>query len=449
MLTLGASTASAFQEQSGERNVLLIIADDVGVDMVGQPYVDYYNKTIATDDDITVGSVGVPRTLTVSKLKKSGVAFLNNWACPTCSPTRASLFTGMYAHRHGITDPSLSDGFTDGGYTTVAQELGAAGYATAIFGKWHLGEASGHGPVDNGWDLHQGFLGGAVDSYYDWDRVDSSTGLTSACTTYAPTQTVTDALAWIKKQPGRWMATVALNAAHTSEGFDLDSTQVPPTDCPTCYTPADPDEPDQVFRATVEYMDFQIGRLLKGIPSAQLDITTIIFLCDNGTDARFTEHFDADSCKGSLREGGINTALIIADGCYYRNHAPKGGVGRVVGPNRFSKAIVNVVDLFATIADIAGAGKTTAVDSVSLIPLLENSATKVRNWNFVYASSDHDGWTGWAVRGTQTKLIEQDDGTQELFKLAGDRWEVTNLWSDPAYGATKSQLQKQAANFLK
>jgi arylsulfatase B len=441
------STARAAEQPSGERNILLIIADDIGVDMVGQPYVDYYNFTKRTDDDIIAPAVGVPKTPTISNLKKSGVTFLNHWATPTCSPTRASIFTGMYANRHTITHPSLNENFTERKFTTIADELTIAHYETGLFGKWHLGQEDVHRPTDNGWGLHQGFLGAAVRSYSDWDRVDSDVGDESErYTEYAPKQTVTDALNWITKRKGRWMATVAFNAAHTPDDSPFDSSELPPPDCASCFTP-NPKVETEIFRATVEYMDCQIERLLRGIPSDALDVTTIIFVCDNGTQSTFSEHFNADACKESLHEGGINTALIIADGATYRNRSSTGGVGRIVKPNRISKALVNCVDLFATIADIAGAAKKTAVDSISLVPLLENSKAKVRDWNFVYATLV-DGSAGWAVRGTQYKLIKQYDGTtQQLYHLVGDRWEGIDL--SGKYDHIQSQLETQASSYLK
>jgi arylsulfatase A-like enzyme len=110
-------------------------------------------------------------------------------------------------------DPSL---------TTLPEALGA-GYSSGLFGKWHVGET--YHPKDHGWAKFSGVLGGALDDYKDWDKLVEETGkspstvnYTGADADYATFINVDDAASWINSQTGKWMATVAFNAAHKTTG---------------------------------------------------------------------------------------------------------------------------------------------------------------------------------------------------------------------------------------
>jgi len=423
------------------RDVLLIIADDVGVDKIEQ-YVQYYNGNIRSDDDIA-GADSVPCTPVIGALAQSGVTFMNAWVFPTCSPTRAAIYTGTYPFRNGVYDPQYANDFNRAGYdpTTIAEALANAGYESGLFGKWHLGSA-GEGPVENGWVRHQGFRGSAIEDYSDWTKVNSgATGDTTELhvTRYSTTEFMENARAWINSRSGNWMATVAFNAAHTVTNFGLGlKYQVPPAGC-GCHSVSDPESQSEVYRATVECMDAKIGELLAGIdPPARLENTTIIFLGDNGTEDSYSAHFDGQA-KHSLYEGGVNVPIIIADGfAYLRGRQPRPSFGpkppvvvsgRVVRPGRISQALVQALDLFPTIADIAGADKSCAVDAVSLIPLLNHSASSVRAVSFAQTSP-----VDWTVRDQRNKLGAFISPTGvvalRLFDLSVDRWEQNDLLAD-------------------
>lgn len=472
VLALGLQAESARADQ---RNVLLIIADDIGVDKI-EPYVYHFNHTARSDDNINVWGVtavgtdafsgtvlyGIddmtPCTPTIRALSESGVMFLNAWGCPTCSPARASIITGTFPFRHGVYNPGNSDLFNDTDYdpVTLAEAVGDAGYATALFGKWHLAghnadelEDAGEGPVAdaNGWDFHQGFLGGDIDDYYSWRKV-TSDGTTDTFedydgTTddYSSTVIVSDAVTWIGDQTGPWFATVAFNAAHWAspdldgdgDGDETLDNQAPPSGC-GCHSVSVATDDASVYRATVECMDEKIAELLAGIAAideSELENTTIIFIGDNGTDHEMSTHFPDGKDKGDLFEGGVCVPLIIADGYSYLHNGEESstssGVGRIENPRRKSTALVQGVDLFATIADITGGNTDCAADSISLIPLLDNTDASVRDTCFAQTST-----TSWAVRGTTYKLI-QIGGSQMLFNLANDRWEQNDLL-DAAHG---------------
>ena len=143
-------------------NVLYILADDLGWGDVG-----YHGSEI--------------RTPNIDRLVQGGVELDQHYVCPMCTPTRASLMTGRHPGRFGAhaTVPSNQPVLPDG-YETLATSLRNAGYATGLFGKWHLGSTPEFCPNQFGFDYSYGSLAGGVDPYshrykegewsYTWHR---------------------------------------------------------------------------------------------------------------------------------------------------------------------------------------------------------------------------------------------------------------------------------------
>ena len=465
-LLLSAGPASAAQRSSytviepehvplnpSSRNVLLIIGDDIGVDQIAE-YVDYYNATTRTDDDMPVTP---PATPAISRLADAGVVFLNAWSSPSCSATRAGVVTGTYSVRHGIYSPlgPSDDGLDPSTTTTIAETLSGVGIEAGLFGKWHLG--SSHLPDDHGWSMFAGSVDGQLSpSYFEWDRTVvrvmelaaplppflgtpeitlewSGTTDPADPDDYATFMNADDAVSWISGRSGPWMATVAFNAAHW---VDSDPTsgvtqtlvgQAPPNTRGCSGTTGSADE-DLIYGEIIECMDTQIDSLLTELETlGELADTTVIFIGDNGTEMDRTDHLPFQThAKGSVYEGGVNVPFIIADGHALHESGVSGtGTGRVVSPGRVSTALVQTVDLFATIAAIGGADASTGIDSVSLVPLLERSASAVRSYSFT--ETEHDV----AVRGSLFKLIVRNVDSAapvcELYDLSLDRWEQDDL----------------------
>jgi len=276
-------------------NILVILADDLGVDLVG---------AYAEGADL-------PPTPNVDGLAADGVLFRNAWSDPVCSPTRATILTGQYGFRTRVgfgvdfealepgvdalsrtelTIPEMLDAFTDGAY------------AHSAFGKWHLG-TSGVGdlasPNEAGFSHYAGALSNfePPEGYYDWTRVED--GVATPETSYATTVNVDDALAWIATAPEPWFCYLAFNAPHSP--FEVPPAALHTVDVSSGTTRV-------VAKAMVEAMDTEIGRLLAGISAT----TTVIFLGDNGTSPGVVfPPFTPDKAKGTLFEGGINVPLIV------------------------------------------------------------------------------------------------------------------------------------------
>jgi arylsulfatase A-like enzyme len=419
-LTLALLLSAPLLAQAQPRNILLIIADDLGADSF----------------PLTAGAgASLPPMPNITALKNSGVLFTNAHAHPTCSPSRASMLTGRHPFRTGIgtalmgaTSPQLQ-----ASEFTLPDAFAAnpgLGYSLGMFGKWHL--TSGAGTNDTprtigGWPYFAGTLTGALPDYSAWTKI--TNGGSAATTKYATTDVADDVTSWIASRGAApWFAWVAFNAPHSP--FHL-----PPNDLHSYDSAAATNR--NYFEAMCESLDTEVGRILAGVNLAN---TTVIFLGDNGTPPNVIQPpYTTAHAKDTLYEGGTRVPMIIA------------GAG-ITSPNRVSAAPVHCVDLYSTILDLAGINVVATqpganpLDSKSLLPILANTADGAR-----YTFSQHfgDGLTTSAAGRTLAdaagyKLIQFDDGHEEFFKAFSDYNEATNL-----LGATISSADQAAYAALK
>jgi arylsulfatase A-like enzyme len=356
---------------SGKPNILLCIADDLGDDVVlltdRSPERRLYVMTDA-GGPMHVGALPI-----LSTFLRCGLWFEQAWAQPACSPTRASLYTGTWPWRNGVGSP-VNPQLDPALVTALPMLLGPEGYESGIFGKWHLGIAPGYRPPDHGWDRHIGTLDGIINDYRNWDMEDSNNYANPTPQVgdvhYATRVTVEEAGSWIAGLPvdTPWFATIAFHTPH-------DPFHVPPFgyQLPRGATPIDDDEK---FNAMAQNMDANIGRLLgtgagpaiHSIATNQLENTVIIFLGDNGS------HVDiaTEEEKQTIYEGGVSVPLIVADGQAVANEMSGiTPVPRFLEPGRLNRnnaSLVHAVDLYSTIAEIAGATAALPpnIDSASL-----------------------------------------------------------------------------------
>jgi arylsulfatase A-like enzyme len=414
------------------RNVLLLVVDDVGIDRSRQ----YIPVTGNVPADL-------PATPTIRRLARSGIIFHNAWANPVCSPTRAGVLTGRHAFRTTVTN-ALSNNPNVTGLpateTTLPELIAGAGYVSGLFGKWHLGGGV-TGPNDQGFDEHQGGLTGALTAYDSWNKYvngvqedgNTATGAIDPVTEYATQANVQDAFDWIQAQTSHWFAMVAFNAAHTP-------LHTPMATCDgVASAVAD-------INGMIECVDYHIDWLLSQLESiGALENTTVIFIGDNGTEdsaaSPILGPFSSSpnpSYKGEVYEGGIRVPFIIADG-YHLQHgtvAPSSsGVGYISNPDRREEAMVHTVDIFATVAGIAGVA-STAEYSVSMVPHLGTGSFFFPPFLYerqsMYTERCTSSMYQAAIRNNQYKLIYRYDYTtstlvQELYAVS-DLAEVTNLF---------------------
>lgn len=396
---------------SAQINTLLIIGDDMGVDTVG-----VYKE-----------GVSPAPTPNIDKLAAQGVLFRNAYATPMCSSTRACYMTGRYGFRTGVGSGGAELPLSE----TTLPEILPSSYASALIGKWHLGggRVANNHPNQTGWNYFAGHLGGfftGSETYYSWSRVVQGTAGTS--TTYATTANVDDALTWIKSQSGGWVCSLNFNAPHTPF-------HEPPSSLHTYNLAGKNIRADRLlfFKAMIQAMDTEIGRLLAGIPAATLAKTNIIFLGDNGTGGQVSEPpFTRTHAKSSIYEGGTNVPLIVSGPA-------------VKSPGREVSAMVHAVDLFHTIAEFCGVDPATKItaelDGISMVPYLTN-VNQAPLREFIYTELFGRNSSKLAVRNERYKLLKQSGVSDEYYDLEKDAFETSNMLSRTLTSVEQENLDR-------
>ncbi len=378
------------QNTDAKNNVLLIIADDMGLDAsIG------YN----------IGSKK-PNMPNLEKLINSGLKFNNVWANPVCSPTRSTIITGKYGYRTSVltVDNSLSTS-----ETSLFKYLKEnSDYNSALIGKWHLsGKPPDHNhPRNMGIDYYAGIIGGGIQNYSSWSF--SKNGNTSQSTEYSTTKLTNEAIDWINKQDSSWFLWLAYNAPHTpfhippqnlhSQGqLDSNSSSIDANPLP-------------YYLAMIESIDTEMGRLTESINEEVFNNTTIIFIGDNGTPNQVAQQFNSRRVKGTLYKGGINVPMIISG-------------NQVSRKNEEENALINTTDLFTTISELCGINNLNMNDSKSFKKLLNNSFD-TSSREYVYSEIGNENYT---IRNSTHKYIRFEDGSEALYNLSVNEFENPNL----------------------
>jgi len=406
-------------ESNNKPNVLLIIADDQGVDASAQ-------YSFSTD---------LPNTPTINLLAEQGLIFDNAWATPACTTTRGTLITGQHGINSGINYVPVS---MDSETMTLQRYLKSFSenedYKTAVVGKWHLDGNNpdlSH-PIDSGADYYAGTITGTLSDYYEWELTEN--GASSVSSEYHTTKITDLAIDWLNEQNEQdtpwfmWLAYVAPHSPFHLPPNDLHSRDhLTGTDINT--------NKREYYLAAIEAMDSEIGRLLDSLPEDERDNTLIIYIGDNGTPAGVidTSVYNRTHSKGSLFEGGIRVPMVVS------------GKG-VTRQNVRESALVNTSDFYATISHFIGSTVTQLNDSYSFLDLLSESGNGLRNYN--YSEFESSDVTGWTVRNQDHKLIEYEDGSQALYLLndgdSSDISETDNIIADSANTAIIAELKEQA-----
>jgi arylsulfatase A-like enzyme len=394
-------------------NILLVIADDMGVD---------------ASPCYPVGDLK-PVMPVLEEMCRTGVVFENVWSNPECSPTRATILTGRYGFRTGVTAAVLKTGGTGirVDELSIQQLLDRqldSRYAHAVFGKWHLSDRE-NGGADNPRLMGVGHYAGIMKNgdYWRWNRTED--GQTQEIDGYATSVFTDEAIDWVSQQDKPWFLWLAYTAPH-------DPFHLPPADLHTRQDLSGDSldlvvNPLPYYLAMMEAMDTELGRLLASLQPQERENTIVIFVGDNGTpDEVIQSPYDAHHAKSTIFQGGIHVPMIVAGAGVTRN-------------GQREAALINTTDLFATIADLAGTGITQSDDSISFRPLLTGAPGQLRD--FVYAEFDDDyrKWrNGWAIRDDRFKLVKFGSGYR-LFDLIDDPFEKHNLlYPDPTDDARET-----------
>lgn len=413
----GFATANADEKP----NIVFFFADDLGWTGLGCFGSDLYE------------------TPNLDALAASGVKFTNAYsACTVCSPTRASLMTGMYPARLHLTDfltgqnrpfakMKIPDWHKqlDSHHVTIAEALKDAGYRTAHLGKWHLsrkGEnASGTMPTDQGFEVS--YDGPARKGYFLRDGNQSSAG------TNFLTDILTDkACEFIEESKNDpFFLYFAYHVPHTPIQGRADLVDYFKTKIKNETKKLIHDNP--TYAAMVKSLDESVGRVLNKLEQHELtDKTLIIFTSDNGgltqrygKHDRFTENLPLRRGKGSAYEGGVRVPMII-----------RWPGGSAVG--QICETPVMSIDFYPTLLDLAGVKGNSehnqSVDGISLAPLIKGDKHLVGRdlfWHYPHYHAGGDGPYS-AIRSDNFRLVEfHENKSVRLYDLNIDLGEQNDL----------------------
>ncbi|MEM9683755.1 MAG: sulfatase-like hydrolase/transferase [Pseudomonadota bacterium] len=405
---------SALPAMAAPPNILLVIADDMGLD--ASPCYDIGGEK--------------PDMPVLEALCRDGLVFDNLWAEPMCSPTRATILTGRFGFRTGVTRPaSLRFG---GGIRTdelsiqkLLDEKAPTPYAHAVIGKWHLSDSENGGddnPERMGVGFYSGFISGSLPDYFDFPL--TTNGVTTQAKTYATTLFTDIAIDWVAKQRQPWFLWLAHTAPHSPF-------HVPPAglhkrdldDAPAAIKA----DPLPYFLAALEALDHELGRLLDSLSPEVRANTVVFFIGDNGSPSRTAQRpYTRQTAKGSLYPGGVRVPFVAA------------GAG-VTRKGEREAALVNTSDFFATVADLAEVRATEAEDSISFKPLLASSSGGKRTYTYSDLQADRPARlarnSGWTVGDGRYQYLWLDQGGRYLFDTSADPGGAVNLLQNGAADA--------------
>ncbi len=407
LAALGGSLSASQSAGASPHNLLVIVLDDVGTDVIGA--YESYERSLGRP------AGAPPQTPAIDQLLAAqGVSFTSAWVTPKCSPTRAQLLTGVYGRRSGIGSIVRTQPFSGArnpGLTwdclLLPQQLQSAPlpYSCAAVGKWHLGDidqmeaepAHALGWPYGAWfqyyagsrfNLESVFGPPGGNAYFSW-RKTYATALAQqtpcgpgavSCETpciapptlnYATVDTTEDALAMMSSLPEPWLVYVAYNAIHAP--YHVPPTGLPAAPCLASGAMQQACElnvnagPIALARCMMAAVDQQVGRL---VCASDPNNTTIVLIGDNGTpQAAVAPPFNPLHGKGTIYEGGVRVPLVI--------RSP------LIPPARrgsFEKRLVSSVDVHATLLDIAGLPLQPGADGRSLTGYLASASAPIVRW---------------------------------------------------------------------
>ena len=353
----------------------------------------------------------------LDSIAANGVRFTNGYvAAPVCSPSRVGLVTGRYQARTGHDANTTARAgsellLTE---TTIAQHLAAAGYTTAIIGKWHLGTGKGYLPIDRGFHHSMGSvsnLGESTPAFYRGaELLDTIPGAPITSPIYAQ-----EACRFIDANRTKpFLLYLPFNAVHAPHSAS------PPYLEKFKHLAA----PARNYAAQLAELDDSIGVVLKHLKDRRLHHNTLLFcISDNGGANVHSESGGLRGGKWDLNEAGIRVPFLAQWPARIR-------------PGQVLHDPVIQLDVLPTLlaaANAKPAGSTT-LDGVNLLPLLEGKAPLTREalfWRFGIQ---------YAVRSGNWKLVKASlNESPRLINLAADPAEANDL--APQFPDKAKQLQ--------
>ena len=445
VVLLVAAMGAGAQRQAQRPNVIFILADDLGYGDVGS----YGQQLIQTPN--------------LDRLAAEGMRFTQFYAGSTvCAPSRAVLMTGRHpghvsvrgnAGRENMTAQTLPKD-----ERTVADVFKSAGYQTALFGKWGLGEIGSEGhPNKKGFDEFFGFLNQShAHNYYPSFLVRNSerfplrnvpeqedkeigSGWAKEKLDYAPDVIFDRAMAWLERNRSKpfflYFATTLPHANNEAARGTGDGQEVPDYGV---YKDKPWTKQDKGQAAMITGLDAQVGRMMAWLKASGLDRKTlVVFSSDNGPHNEGRHHPELFNPSGGLRgmkralyEGGIRVPFIAC----WPGKIKAGTVSDHIG---------YFGDVMATVGALTNQTVPAGLDSISFLPTLIGKAARQRQHKYIYFEFYEQGGRQ-SVRFGKWKAIREPmlTGKVQLYDLSKDVGETNNV------AEANPSVVKQAVAFM-
>jgi len=399
-----AASTAALAAAPRRPNLILILADDLGHADVGFH-----------------GCRDIP-TPHLDRLATTGVRFTNGYVSHAfCSPTRAGLMTGRYQQRFGhennpIYNPRDEVAGLPLDEVTLPQVLSAAGYATGIVGKWHLGAAPPLHPMRRGFREMFGFLGGGHDYFKTQLEGEAREylipiqrdGRPESLTEYLTDALSREAVAFIRRhRADPFFLYLAYNAPHTPQQA---------TDKYLSRFTGVQDEKRRLYAAMLSALDDGVGQVLAALRELKLESDTLIFfLSDNGGPIGVNGSSNAPfrGAKGTPYEGGIRVPFVMR----WPARLPRG--------RQYRQPVISL-DLFPTALAAAGVAPPAGrpLDGVNLLPHVSGKTAAPPHARLFWRQG---GGAAFAIREGRYKLVKPAEGEVQVYDLEADAAETTDL----------------------
>ena len=416
------------QSESADRpNVILIMSDDQGI------------------GDFGVNGNPIVQTPFIDKMARNSASMSRFYVNAVCSPTRASLMTGRWSYRTGVTDTFKGRSIMNAEETTIAEALQAAGYATGLFGKWHLGDVYPYRPMDQGFETCVYHRGGGLgqpseplgaDERYT-NPVLFRNGIQYTAEGYCCDIYFSEAIDFIKESKEKkkpFFAYIASNTPHGPyhdvpqkwlsyyKGLNLENDQFPQDDGHPISGNDDLDTRARIF-AMVSNLDENVGRLFEELDHLDLtENTLVIYMCDNGPNGnRYVNGFKGR--KSNAWEGGVRSPFWA--------HWPKGFKAGTV-----SNALSAHVDVYPTILELCDVDLPDGfpLDGRSMLGYLTGQKVDAPDRTLILQShrgEEPEAWENATLITSRWKLVNNGKpGDQQLFDLSNDPYALDNVIGD-------------------
>lgn len=359
-----ADNGSQIQSQTEQQkpNIILVMTDDQG-------YGD-----MARNENPAI------QTPNMSQLAEQSVRFTNFHMDPTCSPSRSALLTGKYSMKAGVWHTIMGRSLLPTENQTLPEKLKEAGYTTAMFGKWHLGDNYPFRPEDQGFDESLIFGGGGVGQTPDYwgnkqfDDTYFHNGKPIVFDEYSTKVWFDGAIDFIKENKDKpFFAYISTNAPHSPHRA--------PDNYVQHYRDQGLPEKMALYYAMITYLDDELGRLRETLKEQGIEENTLlIFTTDNGSGfksmtmdeiaklkerpefANWNYNAGMRGYKASVYDGGHRDPLYIS---WPAGHLKSKDVNQLTAH----------FDLMPTLLDVAGIDAPADLDGTSLLPVLKSEQT--------------------------------------------------------------------------